>query len=80
MKTLELPDEVFEAVEAYRRKKKISRSEAVTQLINDAKLVQQWWEDLLEHPRGAKLPSLEEADALAIKAVKDTRHKHHLPE
>jgi hypothetical protein len=75
VRTLKLPDELFAKIEVYRRKKGISRAAALAELIGDASLVQQWWEAILERPRGSSPQTLDEADALAVEAVRATRRE-----
>lgn len=62
MKTLELPEKVFEQFEAYRRSKRLSRAEALKELLEHVLLEESWWQELKRRPAGAPDLSDEEAD------------------
>jgi len=75
MKTVELPDEVFQKLEALRRTKKLSRMEALAQAIDASlereKLLQKW-ASRKPTPAAAEL-SEEEVERLAVEMVREAR-------
>jgi metal-responsive CopG/Arc/MetJ family transcriptional regulator len=73
MKTLEVPENLFEQFEAYRRSKHVSRSEAFKELLQQARLEEKWWREMKRRPAGAPELSEDEADALAVEAVREYR-------
>jgi hypothetical protein len=73
MKSVEVPDAIFQKLEALRRAKRITRAEALAQAIDEASDILAWERDL--ERRGAKAAQLmgEEADRLATEVVREAR-------
>jgi len=71
VKTITLPDEVFERVEKLRRRLRVSRAELIRRLVAFEEFDQLW----LEQDRKNKDLSEEEAMALANEVVRDVRKK-----
>jgi len=71
VKTIALPDEVFERVEKLRRRLRVSRAELIRRLVAFEEFDQLW----REQDRKNKDLSEEEAMALANKVVRDARKK-----
>lgn len=68
MKTVDIPDDAFEKLETYRRSKKVSRAQALETLIAEA-----WWYEFRHRTRAAADLSAEEADHIALGAVREER-------
>jgi len=73
VKTIALPDEVFERVEKLRRRFRVSRAELIRRLVAFEEFDQLW----REQDRKNKDLSEEEAMALANEVIRDVRKKRH---
>ncbi len=71
VKTIALPDEVFERVEKLRRRLRVSRAELIRRLVAFEEFDQLW----REQDRKNKDLSEEEAMALANEVVREVRKK-----
>jgi len=71
VKTIALPDEVFERVEKLRRRFRVSRAELIRRLVAFEEFDQLW----REQDRKNKDLSEEEAMALANEVIRDVRKK-----
>jgi len=71
VKTIALPDEVFERVEKLRRRLRVSRAELIRRLVAFEEFDQLW----REQDRKNKDLGEEEAMALANEVVRDVRKK-----
>jgi len=73
MKTVELPESVFEKLETYRRAKKLSLAEAIEALLDEANMEELWWRELSRpNPATAHL-SEEEVERIATEMVREER-------
>ena len=71
METLELPESVFSELEAYRRAKKLSQAEAVSELLARVGFADEW-QRRKPTPAAAHL-SDEDIERLAVEGVREAR-------
>ena len=70
---LELPEDVFAELELYRRRRRLSRAEALKEILRQAQLEEEWWREISRPgPKAADI-SEEEAERLAVEGVREVR-------
>jgi hypothetical protein len=74
MKTLEVPEGLFKRLEKYRREKRLSRTEALGDLLNRAEFADDWQKR--KPTRAAARLSEAEVERLAIEGVRESRRAH----
>lgn len=73
MKILELPEDVFAELESYRRRRRLSRAEALKEVLRQAQLEEEWWQEISRPGPKAARVSEEEAERLAVEGVREVR-------